>query len=141
MIKAQTKEKGDTGLIQVIADLDSKGIKVALPISEHLPFDIIAISPEGKLARISIKYVGMVNGSLVIPVRSVSTNTKGWKAKTINFDDIDAMAVFCPENKTCYYLKKDFIKDFKSGFYLRVEQAKRKGEFNMASNYLEPNIF
>ena len=141
MTNSITKEKGDTGLIQVIADLDRKGIKVALPISEHLPFDIIAISPEGKLARLSVKYVGMVNGCLAVPLRSVSTNTQGWKAKTINFGDIDAIAVYCPENQTCYYLQSSFVSSFKSSAYLRVEQAKTKGKHNMAISYLAADIF
>lgn len=141
MIKTITKEKGDTGLIQVIADLDKKGIKVALPISEHLPFDLIAINTNGKLARVSVKYVGMVNGSIVVPLRSISTNTKGWKARTIDFNDIDVVAVFCPETQSCYYLKSSFVKNFKSGIYLRVEQAKRKGEFNVAADYLVADIF
>jgi hypothetical protein len=141
MTKAITKEKGDTGLIQVIADLDRKGIKVALPISEHLPFDLIAISANGKLARLSVKYVGLVNGSIVIPLRSISTNTQGWKAKTIDFSDIDAIAVYCPENQNCYYIKSSFAKDFKSGISLRIEKAKRKGKFNIAADYLTADIF
>ena len=141
MNKLQTKEKGDTGLIQVIADLDKKGIKVALPISEHLPFDVIAISPQGNLSRLSVKYVGMVNGSIAVPLRSISTNTNGWKAKTIDFGQIDAIAVYCPENQNCYYLKSNFIKDFKSNVYLRIEPQKRKGKCNLASDFLETDIF
>lgn len=41
-----TKDKGDVGLGHVIAVLLENGIQVALPISEHLPFDCIAISED-----------------------------------------------------------------------------------------------
>ncbi len=50
-----TKDKGDLGVGFVIADLIRNDIKVALPISEHLPFECIAISPEGGLCRVSVK--------------------------------------------------------------------------------------
>jgi len=48
-----TKDKGDIGLTQIIADLTEKDVKIALPLSEHLPFDLIAISPEGGLTKSS----------------------------------------------------------------------------------------
>lgn len=56
MYSHHTKSKGDSGLGFVIADLLSRGVQVALPISEHLPFDCIAISIGGCLCRLSVKY-------------------------------------------------------------------------------------
>ena len=51
-----TKNKGDIGVAQIIADLMKNGIQVCLPISEHLPFDLIAISPDGHfLKRVQVK--------------------------------------------------------------------------------------
>lgn len=41
-MKHHTKDKGDKGTGNVIADLLSKGIQICLPLSEHLPFDLIA---------------------------------------------------------------------------------------------------
>lgn len=141
MYKSITKEKGDTGLIQVIADLDKFNIKTALPISEHLPFDLIAISGQGGLSRISVKYVGLRNGSITIPLRSVSTNMQGYKAKTINFNDIDAFAVYCPDNEHCYYIKKEILEKFKSGFVIRIESSKRKPtQSNLAIDFINPDI-
>ena len=39
-----------------MADLVKHDIQVALPISEHLPFDLIAINPMGRIVKVSVKY-------------------------------------------------------------------------------------
>jgi hypothetical protein len=54
-----TKTKGDKGMGFVIADLLSKGIQVALPISEHLPFDLIAMNTDGQLKKSICQVQGM----------------------------------------------------------------------------------
>jgi len=58
-MRHHTKDKGDVGLTRVMADLVAHDIQVALPISEHLPFDLIAIHPTGDLRRVSVKYRAM----------------------------------------------------------------------------------
>ena len=52
---SNTKNKGDRGVGFVIASLMAQDIHVALPISEHLPFDMIAIK-ENSLSRLSVKH-------------------------------------------------------------------------------------
>lgn len=135
------KDKGDTGLVQVIADLDKHKIKIAIPLSEHLPFDVIAINQAGQLSRVSIKYKSMSNGLIAIPLRSISTNMKGWKAKTIDFSDIDAMAIYCPDTEHCYYIPSSFLKDCKSTFTLRVSDSKKnRKDIHWARDYFNPNV-
>lgn len=41
----QTKDKGDLAILMAIADLRRHGIITCLPISEHLPFDMVAVMP------------------------------------------------------------------------------------------------
>jgi hypothetical protein len=53
----KTSLKGDTGLFQVMADLNSRDIKISLPVSEHLPYDLIA-DKDGDLFRIQCKFTG-----------------------------------------------------------------------------------
>jgi hypothetical protein len=48
-MRHHTKDKGDIGLACAMADLVKHDIQVALPMSEHLPFDLIAIHPMGYL--------------------------------------------------------------------------------------------
>ena len=69
-MRHHTKDKGDIGLGFVIADLFSHGIQVALPISEHLPFDLIAISEHRKLARVSVKYRTATGSCLALNLKS-----------------------------------------------------------------------
>ena len=85
MIHNHTKDKGDLGLISIIRDLEIKGIKSCLPISEHLPFDLIAISPEGKLSRVSVKYKIARDGKISVPLRSCYSNGKDHMQKLLIF--------------------------------------------------------
>ena len=141
MTKVITKEKGDTGLIQIIADLNRQNIKVALPISEHLPFDLIAINSEGKLSKVSVKYKSLnKSGAIAVPLRSISTNMRGWKAKTINFNDIDGIAIYCPDNGQSYYISSKNLIKYKSSFFLRVKECNHKKCVNLAKNYTNYNV-
>src|SRR4030081_1830150 len=56
LMRHHTKDKGDEGLGQVIADLMTSGVHVAVPLSEHLPFDLIAISEHGAMRRVQVRY-------------------------------------------------------------------------------------
>jgi heme exporter protein C len=59
----------------------------------------------------------------------------------LNFNDIDAFAVYCPDNQTCYYINKNTLKDFKCYFYIRIEQSKRKTtQSNLGIDFINPNI-
>ena len=100
-----TKDKGDTGLGFVIADLMSKGVQIALPISEHLPFDCIAISNEGKLCRVSVKYREMRNGAIKVQTRSSWADRHGCHIRLHLRTDYDAIGIYCPDTKKCYYIR------------------------------------
>ena len=63
-VRHHTKDKGDEGLGQVIADLMTNGIQVAVPLSEHLPFDLIAIGEHGAMRRVQVRYRASSDASL-----------------------------------------------------------------------------
>lgn len=104
-----TKVKGDTGLGFVMADLMSKGIAVALPISEHLPFDCIAILPNGKMLKISVKYRTAVDERVDVPMKSVWSNSKGCHTRPYGMDEFDILAIYCPDTNGCYYVPRKEI--------------------------------
>lgn len=106
-----TKEKGDIGLGYVISDLMNFGIHISLPISEHLPFDCISISNEGNMNRISVKY-RKINRHGVIEMRYDANN-------------IDILAIYCPDTKKCYYIGKNLLKNNKS-IALRMIEPKHR---------------
>src|SRR6266849_5630383 len=62
-MRHHTKDKGDEGLGQVIADLMTNGVQVAIPLSEHLPFDLIAIGEHGGMRRVQVRYRAAANAS------------------------------------------------------------------------------
>ncbi len=144
MKKIITKEKGDIGLTQVIADLTKNGINVALPISEHLPFDLIAISEDGKLSRVSVKYSGGED-IVKINLRTISSNSKGYNVKQIDFNDIDSFAVYSPITNKCYYVNKNKIK-VKNTFSMRLIPVESKSvskktieKLNFAESFKDVN--
>ena len=101
-----TKDKGDIGVACVMADLLKHNIQVALPVSEHLPFDLIAIAPQGDLLKISVKYrVMSKTGTISVHSRSVWNDRNGTHYRQHSVGDYDALAVYCPDRDECYYLR------------------------------------
>ncbi len=140
MKKVETKDKGDVGVAMVIADLTSKGYKIALPISEHLPFDVVVISPQGKLARISVKYSGDKT-SAKIALRTISSNSSGYVVKRVNPCDIDGFAVYSSVSNQCYYLPvaKVFGKRNTVGIRLSdTTNCTNEDQILFAKNFLNP---
>lgn len=134
-MRHHTKDKGDKGTGNVIADLLSKGIQVCLPLSEHLPFDLIAIKNEGTLLRVSVKYREIKNGSVSVSFRSSYSDSKGVHTKEVDKNMIDLLAIYCPQTALVYYV--DPFK-FDKNVTLRIEESKNnqtKG-INLAKDYL-----
>jgi hypothetical protein len=137
-MRHHTKDKGDSGVGFVVADLLSKNIQVALPISEHLPFDCIAISEENRLIRLSVKYRAKdAHGGLCVALKSNWNDRHGTHIKRQNKAAFDATAVYCPDTGKCYYIRNDEAGD---AFVLRMEVPKNgqhKG-VRLAADYQDP---
>jgi hypothetical protein len=134
-MRHHTKDKGDKGTGNVIADLLSKGIQVCLPLSEHLPFDLIAVKQDGSLLRVSVKYRTLKKGSVYVVFSSSYSDSHGVHTKEIDKNLIDLLAIYCPETKEVYYV---IPSNFDKSVTLRVEESKNnqtKG-VNLAKNYL-----
>ena len=104
MIQHHTKTKGDLGLCKIMAAFLVHDIQVALPISEHLPFDMIAISNEGKLLRISVKYRQEIEGKLQFQLNSSWSNSSGCQSRAVERSEIDGFAIYCPTTDECYFV-------------------------------------
>jgi len=83
-MKHHTKDKGDKGTGNVIADLLSKGIQVCLPLSEHLPFDLIAVKQDGSLLKVSVKYRTLAKGCVYVAFSSSNSDSHGVHTKAVN---------------------------------------------------------
>lgn len=120
-MKHHTKDKGDIGVAFVIADLASRGLRICLPMSEHLPFDLIAVKETGVTLKVSVKYRHLRYGCLQIHFTSCASTSKKTYTTKIDKKMIDLIAVYCPDNGKVYYINPN---QFKSCVYLRVLKSK-----------------
>lgn len=136
-MRHHTKDKGDAGLGFVMADLLANNIQVALPISEHLPFDCIAISEDNRLIRLSVKYRKIVRGVVSIQLRSIWADRHGTHYKAHDKTAYDVTAIYCPDMKQCYYVRNDEVGEV---ITLRIELPKnnQKKRVLMADRFVSP---
>jgi hypothetical protein len=137
-VRHHTKDKGDEGLAFVIADLMSQGIQVALPISEHLPFDCIAISDDGELSRLSVKYRAASKGHLEVRLRSSWADRHGVHNRSHSRTDYDAIAIYCPDSRGCYYLRVDEISASTVVLRFAIPRNGQVAGVRMAEDYKGP---
>lgn len=125
-MRHHTKDKGDLAVGLVIADLWSVGAHVCLPISEHLPFDLIALSPSMKeIRRVQVNYVSARDGVVRVSLQRSYADRWGVHSRNIRLEEIDAFAIFCPEPKELYYvLREEIPPDVRRCFVLRLTRCK-----------------
>jgi hypothetical protein len=135
-----TKDKGDLAVGMVIADLLINGYHYSPLISEHMPFDLIAINPHNdyQLKKIQVKYSSLKDGTVLVKLANSYADTNGVYTRTIDRSHFDAYAIFCGELNKIYYVKCNEIPiTSKRGFSLRVEPPKtRMPTVNFARDYL-----
>jgi len=107
-MRHHTKDKGDEGLGQVIADLMTYGIQVAILLSEHLPFDLIAIGDYGVMRRVQVRYRTSVDAARVrCNLGGSWADRNGTHKRAFDASTIDALAIYCPLPRTFIYLLVD----------------------------------
>lgn len=112
------------------------GYRVSLPFGESTPYDLIVESPNDTLFRIQVKTGRLRNG--VIRFAAVSSHFHRGRPATRYDGKIDAFAVYCPANDSCYLIDVSDIcvrGDFGS---LRVDPPLNNMErgIHWAHNYL-----
>jgi hypothetical protein len=117
-----TKDKGDLAVAKTIAHLLEHNIRVCLPLSEHLPFDFIAVMPDMRsLQRVQVKYRKDIGtGALALNFRSNYYDSKKIYSKPTNLEELDAYAVYCPETDENYYFQVADIPVGGKGLVLRI---------------------
>lgn len=134
-----TQDKGDAGMAFVIADLTTHGVKIALPISEHLPFDLIAISNAGKLAKVSVKYRSARKGKLEVLLKSKWAAAQGTRSRRWSKGEVDVHAIYCPDTGQCYYVPDNKVR--KSTITLRLAPPTTiRVDTMMADQFVDPNV-
>lgn len=119
-----TKKKGDIGIGCVISDLSKNGIAVCVPISDHLPFDLIAVDRDMAVKRIQVKYAAKLkNGTIRLKLQSSWSNSSGCHTIKINKNSVDIFAVYCPESEKVYYIKPNEF-DCQNSVIFRIDEPK-----------------
>jgi len=132
-----TKDKGDTGVGFVIADLMSKNIQVCIPISEHQPYDLVGIRSNGTTIKISVKYRKASEGTVDIQFKSVYSDSRGSHSEFTDKSCIDLMAIYCPDTQKVYYINPS---NFNLAVSLRISPTKNNQTKGIlfADSYLIP---
>jgi hypothetical protein len=134
-----TKDKGDLGVLKAKADLCQKGLMVLSPETEHAPFDLVVFNGV-RFFKIQVKYRAIKRGALCVPMRSSWSDSNGVHIRRYSKDDFDVICIYCPDNDTCYYIKREMIE---KDFAIRVEKSKNNQTVgvNLAEQFLDFPIF
>jgi hypothetical protein len=136
-----TKDKGDLAVAKTIAHLLAHDIRVCTPLSEHLPFDLIAVMPDMvTLKRVQVKYRAMKYGAVEFPFRANYFNSKRIYSVAVDLTHLDSYALFCPDNEQVYYLRSDEVPEGALSISMRVNPSKNGQTKNIwwAQNFVNP---
>lgn len=132
---AETKRKGDLGVIMVMADALKRGYKVAMPVGDDWDCDLIVFR-NGKLERVQCKYVESNGEYLQAKCRSTSgvKIVKKYTKRTIEW-----LAVYDKTSNKCYYIPANFLGEGKCNLNLRLTKAKnnQKKKIHLAKDFLD----
>jgi PD-(D/E)XK nuclease superfamily protein len=138
-VRHHTKDKGDEGLGQVIGDLMTKGLQVAVPLSEHLPFDLIAINEHGAMRRVQVRYRTSVDAAHVrCHLGGSWADRNGTHKRAFDASSIDALAIYCPSPTTFVYLRADELPPAHVSLRLSKARNSQVKRTRAASEYRDP---
>ena len=123
-----TKDKGDLGVFKVQSDLAEQGFMILHPMTEHAPFDLV-VYKAGEFTRVQVKYRKKNHlGCIQIMFASSWSDKHGVHKKSMNKNEVDYVAVYCPDTDECYYFKPN---DFGEEVTLRFEAARNGNHKNV----------
>jgi hypothetical protein len=130
---AHSKNKGNIGFSSAVLELQLQDFNVFSEIGDLSKVDIIA-EKNGILKKIQVKYSAIKNGK--IKANLIKSGPNGY-SYTYKDTDVDWFAVYCPDNKTVYWISMQEMKHIVSLLSIRILPTKnnQKCNVNLASNY------
>jgi PD-(D/E)XK endonuclease len=113
--------KGAIAEAVIAAEAVKAGVGVLRPIVEGLRYDLV-FDVAGRLLRIQCKSGRARNGVVVIGTRSCRHTPRGYVRSSYTSPEIGAIAVYCMDLNTCYFLPIEEI-DGSSTVHLRLTPA------------------
>jgi hypothetical protein len=137
-MRHHTKTKGDIGVAKSIADLTGKGFDIMIPLSEHLPFDLV-IYKNMNFQRVQVKYTSMRNNIINVDGRGCWVDKHSLHIKKPNRSEIDIICAYCPELDKCFYVPIEKLPEG-GQIILRLNKTKKnqKKRINFAKDYTMP---
>lgn len=93
------------GVAKTIADLVDKGYVPCIPLSEHQPYDLVAVLNNRSAIKLQVKYATLgKNGAIEVKFRTSWADKNGTHMKHYSEDQFDYYAIYCPEKDTVLYV-------------------------------------
>lgn len=103
-----THTKGDRALASTISSLLDLGCHVAIPLHNHLHYDLIA-EYQGKCYRVQVKHAVAKEMKAVASLRTVYARKHGNVVRVREDDDYDVLAIFHPVLKDVRFIKASVL--------------------------------
>jgi hypothetical protein len=78
---------------------------------------------------VQVKYAKLVNGSVPVRNRTHSNTAAKRESKVYGPNDIDLLAIYCPDTEKCYYVRA--AEGTPAAFTLRVTPTKNNQAFGV----------
>jgi len=116
------KHVGDLSEAMILSRLLRLGRAVSKPIGDNQRYDFVIDEGDGSFNRVQCKTGRILDGAVRFP--TCSTRSSGAKAgKHFNYKgQIDAFAIYCPDNDKCYMIGVDEVGTREGS--LRLEDTK-----------------
>lgn len=119
--KYDSKSKGDISESKVLSRLIELGHNVLIPFGDNCRYDMV-VEKDQSFYTIQVKTGRYIDGNVEFSSLSVNHNSnKGYIKK--NYDEIDFIAVYCPQLDECYICDTDNIPNI-SDVKLRIDPPK-----------------
>ena len=116
-------EKGNIGLIKVMADLYSKGYHCYTPFDDHSPVDLISMDDTGRVRRLQVKYRSLnekrnhyeLSARSVVNGKTIPINRDlidGWAVYLSNVDTVIYIPIDTMNGKGVHYIKPDIVNQY-----------------------------
>ena len=113
-----TDQKGAIAESAIVLEAIKLGVGVYRPVTEGERYDLILDTGE-RLLRIQCKWGSVQRGAVVVRCYSCRRVIDGMRVRKYTSDEIDAIAVYCHEVRSCYLLPMTMVRD-RRHIFLRI---------------------
>jgi prevent-host-death family protein len=130
-----TNLKGSVAELKIAAEAARLGVSVLAPMTEHGRYDL-AFEIDERLLRVQCKWAQRKGDVVIVNLSSYRLTTRGYVRRTYTVNEIDAVAAYCGELDSCYFLPVGLVAGMRA-IQLRLHPPKngQRAALNWASDY------